>query len=229
VKPEFIENANTRKFFELCAEMDDPASLIGPSLAMVTGPAGRGKTEAARRYAAQTEAIYIPPLNTRTPAMVLRELAFELAGVRPVRSEVCLGIIGDEMKKERRLVIMDEADLLTMQVLEMLRNVNERYACPILLIGEDELKGRVASRRRLASRIRRRMEFGPVTQQDVAFFFQKSLGLKAPPDVTGLINQHGRGDWRPVLTAAIGIERAMKASGTSEITLEMAKNVLKSA
>jgi len=228
VKSEFIENANTRKFFEICTELSDMSSMIGPSLAMVTGPAGRGKTEAARRFATQTEAIYLPPLNTRTPTMVLREIAFELAGMRPVRSDACLQIISDEMAKERRLIMIDEADLLAMQVLEMLRNVNERYACPILLIGEDDLKGRIASRRRLQSRIRRRLEFGPVTQQDVAFFFKQSL-VVAPPAVTALIQQHAKGDWRPVMTAAIGIERAMKATGTNEISVEMTKDVLKSA
>ena len=218
MKSEFIENANTRKFFEICTELSDMSSMIGPSLAMVTGPAGRGKTEA----------IYLPPLNTRTPTMVLREIAFELAGMRPVRSDACLQIISDEMAKERRLIMIDEADLLAMQVLEMLRNVNERYACPILLIGEDDLKGRIASRRRLQSRIRRRLEFGPVTQQDVAFFFKQSL-VVAPPAVTALIQQHAKGDWRPVMTAAIGIERAMKATGTNEISVEMTKDVLKSA
>jgi len=228
MKPEFITNANVLKFNEICNELCDAASLIGPSLAMVTGPAGRGKTEAARRYATMTEAIYIPPLNTRTPTMVLRELAFELAGIRPTRSDACLAVIGDEMAKSRRLVMIDEADLLQMQVLEMLRNVNERYACPILLIGEDDLKGRIASRRRLASRIRRRMEFAPVGQQDVAFFFKQALAA-APPEVTALIQQHAKGDWRPVLTAAIGIERALKASGAPEITLEMVQHVLKSA
>jgi DNA transposition AAA+ family ATPase len=228
MKPEFINTANALKFFEVCNELSDPSSRIGPSLAMVTGPAGRGKTEAARRFATQTEAIYLPPLNTRTPTMVLREIAFELAGMRPVRSDACLQIIGDEMFKQRRLIIIDEADLLAMQILEMLRNVNERYACPILLIGEDDLKGRIASRRRLQSRIRRRLEFGPVTQQDIAYFFKQSL-VVAPPAVTALIQQHAKGDWRPVLTAAIGIERAMKATGTNEITVEMTKDVLKSA
>jgi DNA transposition AAA+ family ATPase len=229
MKPEFINTANTTKFFEICSELSDPSAMIGPSLAMVTGPAGRGKTEAARRFATQTEAIYLPPLNTRTPTMVLREIAFELAGMRPIRSDACLQIIGDEMHKERRLIIIDEADLLAMQILEMLRNVNERYACPILLIGEDDLKGRIASRRRLVSRIRRRLEFGPVTQQDVAFFFKQSLLDDYPPNaITALIHQHAKGDWRPVITAAIGIERAMKATGTSEITVEMTKDVLKS-
>lgn len=229
MKPEFIETANTRKFNEICQELSDPMSMIGPSLAMITGPAGRGKTEAAKHYAVHSSALYIPPLNTRTPPMLLREIAFELAGMRPGRSEPCLNIIGDEMAKERRLVIIDEADLLEMKILEMLRNVNERYACPIVLLGEDDLKGRIASRRRLASRIRRRLEFGPVTQQDVAFFFRQALEVKAAPEITSLIQHHAKGDWRPVLTAAIALERAMMASNTAEINIEMVKDVIKNS
>lgn len=226
MKPEFINNANTTKFFDICNELSDPTSSVGPSLAMVTGPAGRGKTEAAKRYATLSDAIYLPPLNTRTPTMVLREIAFELAGMRPVRSDACLAIIGEEMSKQRRLILIDEADLLAMQILEMLRNINERFACPVLLIGEDELKGRVASRRRLQSRIRRRLEFGPVTAQDVAFFFKQALVVISPA-VTAMIQQHAKGDWRPVLTMAIGIERAMRATGGDEVTLEMVKDVIK--
>jgi DNA transposition AAA+ family ATPase len=229
VKNEFIETANVIKFNAICDELTDPSALIGPSLAMVTGPAGRGKTEAARHYAVHSTAVYIPPMNTRTPAMVLREIAFELGKVRPVRSEACLAVIGEEMAKDRRLIMIDEADLLAMQVLEMLRNVNERFACPVLLIGEDDLKGRIESRRRLSSRIRRRLEFAPVTQQDVAFFFKRSLDLKIAPDVASLVQKHGRGDWRPVLTAALGIERAMKASSLEECTAEMVKDVIKNA
>ena len=230
MKPEFINTANTTKFFEICNELSDPSSMIGPSLAMVTGPAGRGKTEAARRFATQTEAIYIPPWNVGTPTMVLREIVFELSGMRPVRQDACRQVIGDEMRKQRRLIMIDEADLLPIKILEMLRDVNECYACPILLIGEDDLKGRIASRRRLQSRIRTRLEFGPVTQQDVAFFFRQSLLDDYPPQaVSTLIHQYAKGDWRPVIVAAIGIERAMKANNTNEITVEMAKNVLKSA
>lgn len=229
MRNEFIETANTKKFNDICKELANPMSLIGPSLGMVTGPAGRGKSVAAKHYATQTDAVYIPPLNVRTPAMMLREIAFDLAKVRPNRSEACLAVIGDEMMKERRLIIIDEADLLSMQILEMLRNINERFSCPIILLGEDELKGKVASRRRLASRIRRRMEFSPVTQQDITFFFRQALDLKLSPDVTLPIHRHSNGDWRPVLSIAVSIERAMKASNLTEITPEMVKDVTKNS
>jgi hypothetical protein len=227
MKQEFITTGNTKKFEEICTELTSTMSLIGPSLAMLTGPAGRGKTEAARHYAVNSDAIYIPPMNIRSPAMVLREISFELAGLRPARTDACLAIIGEEMTKNRRLIMIDEADLLEMKCLEMLRNVNERFACPIMLIGEEELKGRVGSRRRLASRIRRRMDFGPINQFDIAQFFKTALGVKAGPDITSIIHKHANGDWRPVLTAAIGIERAMKASNVTEITVEMVSDVLK--
>lgn len=205
MKQEFIETGNTKIFSDICAEMTSITSMIGPSLSMITGPAGRGKTEAARHYAVNSDAIYIPPMNIRTPTMVLREIAFELDRVRPSRSDACLNTIGDQMAKRRRLIMIDEADLLSMDVLEMLRNVNERFACPVMLIGEEGLKGRVESRRRLQSRIRRRMEFGSINQQDIGFFFRQSLGLKINPEITAAIQKYCGGDWRPVLTVAIGI------------------------
>ncbi len=43
--------------------------------------------------------------------------------------------------------------------------------------------------------------------------------------MTALIQKHGRGDWRPVLTAAIAIERAINASTLNECSLELVKDV----
>jgi DNA transposition AAA+ family ATPase len=227
MKNEFIETININKFQKICEELENPDALIGPSLAMVTGPAGRGKTEAAKHYAIHGNAVYIPPMNICTAPMLLREIAFELGDVRPRTSEVCLDVIGKEIAKERRLIIIDEADLKPMAILEMLRNINERYACPIVLIGEDRLKGKIESQRRLASRVRRRMEFAPISQQDIAYFFKKCMTLKLLPDVSLAILKHCRGDWRPVLSCAIGIERAMKASNFKETTVEMITDVIK--
>lgn len=229
MRQQFITTENTKKFDEICDELMSPTSFIGPSLAMVIGPAGRGKTEAARHYSVHHGGIYIPPMITRTPAMLLREISFELAGMRPARTDGCLDVIGEEMSKKRQLIMIDEADLLELRCLEMLRNVNERFACPILLIGEEILKGKIGVRRRLFSRIRRRLEFSPINQHDIYYFLRAALNVKTTSDVISIIHRYANGDWRPVLTTVIGIERAIKASNVNEITAEMVKDVIKNA
>lgn len=226
MKNEFVTTENVVRFDDICQELEDPISLIGPSLATVTSPAGRGKTEAAKKRATNSTAVYIPPMNKRTHTMLLREIAFELSKAKPHRTELCLEVIGDAMAKERRLLIIDEADLLAMPLLEMLRNVNERYSCPIMLLGENELKGKVVSRRRIASRVRLNMEFAPLTQPDVVLFFKKALDLELSPGITAIIHRHSEGDWRPVLTLAASIERAMKASGLNKISEGLVKGII---
>jgi hypothetical protein len=85
----------------------------------------------------------------------------------------------------------------------------------------------IGSRRRLFSRIRRRLDFGPINQHDITYFFRSALGVKIGHEVTAIIHRQANSDWRPVLTTAIGIERAMKASNLNDVTIEMVKDVLK--
>jgi len=226
MRNEFIATQNVQAFNEICEELEDIDSMIGPSMAMATGPAGRGKTEAARYYAVHSIAVYIPPFLKRTAAMLLRDISFELCGARPNRIETCLNTIRDEMGKSRRLIIVDEADLIPMSLLEMLRNINELCACPVMLIGEDRLKGKVGSETRLRDRIRRRMEFAPISASDVGVFFQRSVGVRISSDVCNAVHHYAGGTWRRVLKLAAAAERAMFASGLKEISHQMAKELI---
>jgi hypothetical protein len=226
MKQVFVDTDNVVRGSEVCAELESTDSLIGPSLAMLTGATGRGKSEFARHYATHSRAVYLPPMNIRTPAAVLREITFELCSIRPGRSDKCLEIIGEEMDKERRLIIVDEADLLQIGILEMLRNVNERYACPVLLVGEDALRNKISQRRRIVNRIRRRVEFGPVTQADIVLYFRKSLEIFIPPGGGASIQAYSGGSWMRVLQVAAGVERAMRASNAGEASLELITRII---
>jgi len=222
----FLPTDNVNRFNDLCGELEDRRSLIGPSMAIVTGPAGRGKSESAKRYAVHSEAVYIPPMIRTSAMMLLQEITLDLAKARPGRISGCLDIIREAMSDRRRLIIIDEADLIPIPLLEMLRNINERYACPILLIGEDNLKAKVALRRRISSRVRRRMEFEPVTQPNIVLFFRKALEMNVSAAVTQLIHRYSEGDWRPVLKIAGDIERAVEASGLREIPIELVQGII---
>ena len=103
MQPEWVDTENSQRFDTICVELEGPGSVIGPSLGMVTSPAGRGKSEAAKHYATNTSAIYIPPLKKRGTLMMLQEITFELAKVRPGRFAGCLEVINDAMAAGRRL------------------------------------------------------------------------------------------------------------------------------
>lgn len=227
MKQVFVPTSNYRQFQDIGLELLSPSSSIGPSLAMVTGRAGRGKTESARFFAVNTDdAIYIRTLPVMTPTMLLSEIVFEIQGIRPRTTRQCLSILEAEGATRCRLIILDEADLLPMKLLETMRGLNERTGFPIMLIGEDELIHKVASRRRILSRIRRRMEFGPITQQDISVFYREAMGLILPGEIAAMLHKATGGDWRPMVKIAADIERAMRASGAQELTMELAKKIL---
>lgn len=221
----FIRTGNVGDFEKGFWELQDRTS-VGPSMGLGSGPAGRGKTETSKKMAVKSSAIYLPPWNQRSPLMLLRELCFELAKETPGRIDSCLNVISREMTRERRLIIIDEADLLPYSILEMLRNLNERYSCPIILIGEAGLEGKLGARRRLSSRIRWKMEFKPVTQADISLYFRKALDLEISASDTALVQRHCKGDWRPVLTLAVSIHRAMRASGLNELPKGLVRQVI---
>jgi len=217
LKNTFLISENVLTFKGINDELRDPASLNGSSCAQVTAPAGAGKSETAKWIAVNSNDIYIPPMNQRTPLMLLREIEFELVKEKHYRIETCLDVIGQEMGRERRVIMLDEADLLKFSILEMCRNINERYGCPFVFIGENGLAGKLARERRMTSRLRRKMTFDPVSQADISLYFENALGLSLPPSDVALVQRHSKGDWRPVLTLAVSIDRAIFASGLKEI------------
>ena len=225
MKNEYIRNENWKLFEDVCQELSGRESLIGPSMAAVMGPAGRGKSGAAKRYASQTEAVYIEPDLERSPVRMLRDICFELGKQKPGRMEGCIDMLKSETKKNRRLILIDEADLLQIRILELLRNVNEMTTAPILLIGEPALRGKLIERPRLSSRMRRQIELSPITAADVALYFQRNLGLNLNPDVVKTFHRGCGGEWRPVTAFAARAEKALASSGLKEIPQEMAENM----
>ena len=217
MKNVFVSTENFSELEKICCNLRDPLSFSGPSLAQVVAPAGRGKSEAAKRIASHSNDIYIFPWNQRTAFMLLKEICFELAMEKPGRMDLCLSLIEKEMAQERRLIMIDEADLLKMPILEMCRNLNERCSCPILLIGESGLAGKLSKERRMSSRIRFKMEFKPVTQADIAVYFEESLDMPIPSNEIPLVQKYSEGDWRPIQTLGLATFRAISSNNLTEI------------
>ena len=118
------------------------SSSVGVEMAAVHGVAGRGKTTSAQRIVAQDyRTVYLRYEQWMAASHVglIREIAFRLSGLRYTQSIKCIETIKDELGRERRVILVDEADRLSMKQLNCLRDIHDISICPILLIGEDPL------------------------------------------------------------------------------------------
>lgn len=225
----YIMTANVKRCSDMCDELQDQGNLDGPSLATITGDAGRGKTEFAKQYATKSPHIYVPPMNKRTPTMLLREICLGLNGSMPYTMQQCMDTIERETVQARRIVFIDEADLLPVSMLEMMRNVNERYGCPVVLIGEKALKSKIGSRKRIVSRIRANVAFERVRIPELVLFYEKALGCKLSVRVAGILHESCGGDWRPLLKTAIAAKYALQANNAEEINEDLARALVNGA
>jgi DNA transposition AAA+ family ATPase len=207
----FLPTKNYQKTVELITELIE--SPTGVEMGVVVGQAGRGKTTAAERiYTESKHAIYCLYQEGWNYLDLLREIAFRLSGQRPHFRQKCFEIIQNELAIMRRVIMVDEADRMPLKVLNGMRNIHDICNSGVVLIGEEALTSNLKRERRLISRIRNTVHFGPVQSQDVFIFFNQAVGVKLTPDQGNKILRHSQGDFRRVLTSAITVERLMKVN-----------------
>lgn len=221
----FIENENYRRFESLCRDL--LAVVRGVDMGVILGRAGRGKTTAALRFATMNPlAVYVAVAEWHTVTGLLREIAFGLSSVKPRTSQACLEAIEDGFSKGRRLLLVDEADRLCLKRINALRNLNDRYGVPVMMIGETPLDAKVKSERRLISRVRETLEFDPADGDDVFIYFRDALGLDIPGETADKIARHAQGDFRMIVKDALKIERLMATNGLKSITPALLEKVI---
>jgi len=221
----FLPTSNYRELQELINELMGPA--LGVEMAAVTGRAGRGKTTAAQRiYAETNRAVYVLYQEAWTINDLFREIAFSLSGIRPFRRQQAMELIQSELGRERRAIMIDEADRAPVKVLNALRNIHDITKSPIVLIGEDELSRKLSAERRISSRIRNAIPFKPLSVQDLTLFYRLSLGITLPASKADKLAAASAGDFRNVLTDALTIERLMKVNSAGEVTDEIVEKAI---
>lgn len=224
MKDVFISTQNFQRFQTLYDELI--GSLHGLEMGAVLGRAGRGKTTAAQRIVTMSPvAVYVRFCEWMTVVGIIREIAFAISGNRPRSAEACIGLIRDEMARQRRLVLLDEADRMSIRQLNGLRDFHDEFKAPVVLIGEEPLQSKLNQEGRLNSRVRNTIKFEPVSQADVSVFFRQALDKTLKSEHAMSLTRHSRGDFRRVVKDALAVERFMTASGLEEITDDLLRKV----
>lgn len=176
----FVPTKTAKYIFEVCA-----LAHAENDCAIVIGEAGMGKTMALKEYANHNQGtILIEADPTYSPKILVKTLA-EALGLTPQGSihEIMDDIV-QKLKGSERLIIIDEAELLTYKSLEIIRRIHDKSGVGLILAGmprlRANLRGAKGEYKQLYSRIGMQLDLktrlsNEALQKDLAMLVEDYL------------------------------------------------------
>ncbi len=230
VSPKFVNVKNVRNFQ---AMIDALMMSAGEGrLAAVIGPAGRGKTRTAQWYAANNGCVFVRCLSIwrHSELGFLQTLCREL-GIKkiPHRKDPAFLAVMDRLAEQGgRPVFVEEIEKLPKLHLELVRDLADVSAAPIVLIGEEELQSHMQQVTRIWNRTFQMLDFEPLGVADVVVFAREAAGIEMPMEVAEELHAAANGCFRVVKRDLISLANIMNSKGPEKPpTLAMAKIAIK--
>lgn len=110
-------------------------------ISMIHGDAGTGKTTALKHYAETNANVTLITANAlcRTPKAIFNLIMLSI-GKEPIKNESeLMNRLIDSLKDTNKLLIIDEADHLSLRALQAIRNLNDIANIGIVLSGNDTI------------------------------------------------------------------------------------------
>jgi DNA transposition AAA+ family ATPase len=187
---------------------------------MVLGDPGLGKTEAAMRYQINNPGVvYIRAKALISPRWMLEDLVRELGEQPMYRASALFGQAKEQLDKNPRLIIIDEADYLLHdpRAMETLRDLHDTTAAAFCIIGMELLDKKVARYRHLFDRFAEVVKFKELTLNDVKNVAAQNCEVKISDDAAAFIHKNTP-RFRQVMNWLYKAENLAQANSLKEIT-----------
>lgn len=114
---------------------------IKNDIALIAGDAGAGKTTALEYYKEHNTGVIMVTANscTTSATAVLKLIAEQVGKQIDGRRSALMNELVTQLKDSNRLIIIDEADHLTLQALQAVRNLNDQAKVGVILAGNDKI------------------------------------------------------------------------------------------
>lgn len=136
-------------------------------MGVVSGKPGTGKTEGVKRYANEHKDVILICASVNMNESTLLQAIVEGAKAEVITAtKYSSGTKGDKytaiirkLKNTKRLIIIDEADLMSPSCIEQLRLINEHTSVGVVLVGEPRLDSMISNREGRFSRVESRVGY----------------------------------------------------------------------
>ncbi len=155
-------------------------ALKTPGMTVITGAPGAGKTETARAFARAypSRVLYcegLPAQGPRSyPGQTFLNSIAEVLGVRRMTSWEVVDVIGRELRARQLMLMVDEASLLSGQMLQVVRYLSDSHvrkgleaSIPVVVMGVQRLRSKIARYEEFEHRIVLSYEMRPLTVADL--------------------------------------------------------------
>jgi predicted AAA+ superfamily ATPase len=166
-----------------------------PGIIVVHGPSGHGKTTSVAWLAIQKSAVFVTALPVWSAHGMLCAIAKEL-GKPPMRSATAtFEMIAHELTVNPRAIFLDESDAIAdkKDLTETLRVLHDLTAVPLVIVGMNEFKNKLARRPQLARRVLREVEFRLLPFADLRLMATELSEVEIADDVVELLQRKSRG------------------------------------
>jgi len=225
---DFVQTENIQNLLKSMKAIESRAEGV-PGLGLVYGRAGLGKTRAALWYHGEQDCVYVRAKRLWSPLWMLQEICreygqFPFNRISKVFKQVC-----DLMGSLPKPLFIDEADYLlkNSKLLDAVRDLHDSSDAPVVLIGMEEITGRLQRHGQFWSRISQIVEFKPLSAGEIAMIAKIWSGLVMEDEVAVEFCKATGGDFRDVTVGLYHLEKMARSSRTETVIMKMLKELLR--
>lgn len=191
---------------------------------LVYGESGLGKTTATNWLALNNNGIFLRATPLWTPNVMLKRMTVEVGKEPKNRNQDMLDELQESLTLHRRPIFIDEADMLFQtnnpgRLLETLRSVYDVAQCPVVLVGMELIKAKIARWPQLNRRITQVVEFAPLDLTDARRLAEDCCEVRVADDLLAELHRQAGGSCGYLINGLTKIEFYGRKMGDRPITL----------
>lgn len=197
-------------------------------MCFVWGMPGAGKTTATAFVVNRTNGVFVRAQRIWNITSMLSAIVEQLEG-QPTRfKQPMFDYIVKKLTTTHRSLFIDEADYLSEDMIEVLRDIHDLSGRPVTLIGMDQVRRGLVQNERFMRRITEEIKFMPLDFNDCLAVYKAVSEVQIDEDLLAALNDEAGGNVG-LITNGIGmIEKVARSNGWTRATLALWNNGSKS-